>query len=124
MAELNRWFEQKKGVADFRAVYISEAHPSDGRQVRANERDRVIVKTHTSMTERVAAAKKLRDDLGLKLPILVDTLDDSVSKAYQAWPDRIYIIGGDGKIAYQGKPGPRGFDVAEARLALDKLPVQ
>jgi hypothetical protein len=32
VAELNSWFEQKKGSADFRAVYISEAHPTDGRQ--------------------------------------------------------------------------------------------
>jgi len=124
VAELNRWFEQKKGVADFRVIYITEAHPTDGQQVRANERDRVLIKQHTNLQERLKAAAQLRDDLGLKIPILVDGTDNAVAKAYVAWPDRIYIVHGDGKIAYAGKPGPRGFDVAEARKALDALPVQ
>lgn len=56
MDKLNRWFELNKDKADFRAVYIAEAHPTDGWQVPQNERDKVLVATHKQMKEREAAA--------------------------------------------------------------------
>jgi hypothetical protein len=124
VAALNSWFEQKKGIADFRLVYISEAHPTDGWQVRANVRDGVLIGQHTGLDDRLAAARRLRDELGLKLPILVDGMDDAVAKAFAAWPDRVAILGGEGRLAYIGRPGPRGFDVGEAKKALDLLPIQ
>lgn len=122
MGQLNRWFEQEKQAADFRVVYISEAHPSDGRQVPKNERDNVLIKTHKSIDDRRAAAKRLRDDLGITIPIVLDGLDDGIAKAFQAWPDRIAIIDRDGKVAYYGRPGPAGFSVAEAAKALGDVP--
>jgi hypothetical protein len=36
-----------------------------------------------------------------------------VEQAYAAWPDRIYVVGTDGRIAYKGGPGPRGFSAEE-----------
>ena len=38
--------------------------------------------------------------------------------AYAAWPDRLYVVGVDGKIAYQGGPGPGGFRVNEVEAWL------
>lgn len=58
------------------------------------------------------------DDLDLPLPALVDRLDDRVNKAYGAQPDRLYLVGKDGKIAYAGAPGPRGFDPDEWEAAI------
>ena len=29
---------------------------------------------------------------------------------YGGWPDRLYLIDGGGRIAYQGGEGPFGFD--------------
>jgi hypothetical protein len=66
-------------------------------------------------------AREFAAQFKLSLPILVDTLDDRMEKAFAGWPDRIYIIGGDGKIAYKGRPGPRGFIVAEAIPVMDRL---
>ena len=43
------------------------------------------------------------------MPALIDRLDDKVNQAYQALPDRLYLIGKDGKIAFAGERGPRGF---------------
>jgi hypothetical protein len=117
---LNRWFEQDQKKAVFRAVYVREAHPTDGWQVQANRRDSVLVANHTSMKDRQAAAQKLKDDLGLKIPILVDGMDDAIEKAYSGWPDRIYIVH-KGKIAYKGDPGPRGFRPEEAMGVLARL---
>ncbi len=50
-------------------------------------------------------------------------MDDAVNKAYSAWPDRIYVIGVDGKIALMGGQGPRGFapSVKDTRAWLEKL---
>jgi hypothetical protein len=44
------------------------------------------------------------------IPALVDELDDAVSIAYAAWPDRLYLVDIDGRIAYHGGRGPFGFD--------------
>ena len=44
------------------------------------------------------------------LPTVVDTLDDAASRAYDAWPDRLYLVARDGRVRYQGAPGPEGFD--------------
>ena len=48
-------------------------------------------------------------------------MDDAGCKAFSAWPERIYILGVDGDIAYQGGHGPYDFRVDEAREALADL---
>lgn len=121
MDTLNSWFERDQDRADFRVVYIREAHPSDGWQVPANEKDGVILKQPVTMEERTAAARQLRDELGLKLPIIVDGMDDGLSRAYSGWPDRLFIIDKEGKVAYSGEQGPRGFRPDLAQMALDRL---
>lgn len=110
-----------KGKADFRTIYISEAHPTDGWQVPANRRDRVLIATHKTLDDRRAAARTLRESLGLKLPVFVDSLDDTAAKAYAAWPDRIYIVDKEGKIAFRSGPGPAGFIPKDAEAALASL---
>jgi type I thyroxine 5'-deiodinase len=60
-------------------------------------------------------------DLGLTLPALVDTPDDRVDRAYMGWPDRLYVIDVDGRIAYKSAPGPFGFETSEVRDALVRL---
>lgn len=114
-------YAKYKEEADFLVVYIREAHPEDGWQVRANERDGVIIKSHKSEEERIEAASACAVGLKLSMPILIDDMNDTVEKAYQGWPDRIYIVGKDGKIAYKGARGPAGFKPKEAEEALKKL---
>ncbi|MGK0203283.1 MAG: hypothetical protein ACI89X_001164 [Planctomycetota bacterium] len=64
--------------------------------VTAEERDRM-------------ATFSLRE-LGLTMPAVVDTLDDTTSSDYAGWPERLFLIASDGKVAYRGGPGPFGFD--------------
>ena len=59
--------------------------------------------------------------MGLTLPVLVDRLDDAASNAFAAWPERIYVVDRDGRIAYVGGPGPFEFDPDAAAAALDEL---
>lgn len=63
--------------------------------------------------ERVAIASACSLGLRLTVPILVDTADNAADRAFQAWPERIYVIDTAGRIAYQGGKGPYGFDPEE-----------
>jgi len=104
--------------AAFFVVYIGEAHPSDAWQLPSNLRDQVVFASPTDMASRTELAEVCVVRLGLKLPAVVDLFDDSTEKAYTGWPDRLYLIGVDGRVAYKSKPGPFGFkpDALEAAL--------
>jgi type I thyroxine 5'-deiodinase len=58
--------------------------------------------------------------LKLSLPTVVDREDNRVNVAYAGWPDRLYVIGVDGRIAYKGGPGPAGFRVGEVEQWLKR----
>jgi hypothetical protein len=102
-------------------VYIAEAHAVDGWQVRANQEAGICIRQHTTLAERLAAARRCAAELRLTIPTLVDGMDDAACVAYAAWPDRIYVVGTDGRVAYKGAPGPRGFRVGEAAAALTRI---
>jgi Iodothyronine deiodinase len=102
-------------------VYIAEAHSTDGWQLPANLEDDVLLAQHRSIEQRLAAASASVTRLGLTMPVLVDDMDDGVSNAFAAWPERIYVIDGDARIAYVGGPGPFEFDPDAAFALLDEL---
>ena len=53
------------------------------------------------------------------MPVVVDEIDDAVASAYGALPDRLYLIGRGGNIAFQGDPGPWGFQPASLDAAIE-----
>ena len=86
-------------------------------------KNKFLITDPKSLEERRKAAKDFAKSLNLSLPILVDEMDDGAEKAYAAWPDRLYVIDGDGKVALKGGKGPRGFQpaVTAAPGVLDEL---
>ena len=72
-----------------------------------------------STAERREVAAKFVADMNLKLPALLDGVDDAVGRAYASHPDRLYLIGKDGLIAYAGDRGPFGFKPGELRDAIE-----
>jgi len=56
----------------------------------------------------------------IRMPVLLDALDNRVARAYGGWPDRLYLVGKDGRIAWQGEPGPFGFKPEELESAIAK----
>ncbi len=94
--------------AQFFVVYIKEAHPTDDWHNPVNPRLKYI-KDPTSFFERVQVASTCVSDLKLEIPCLVDDIENTAARAYKAWPDRLFVIGKDGRIAYTGGPGPHGF---------------
>ena len=80
-----------------------------------------IVEDPVTLAERMAVAGVCMTRLALEpIPALVDGMDDAVSKAYDAHPDRMYLVGRDGTIVYQGGPGPMGFEPDELETAIRK----
>lgn len=99
-------------------VYIREAHAIDSRAPMGGN-GMPIVEDPVSQGERNAVAKVCMAKLSLEpMPALVDTMDDAANRAYAAWPDRLYLIGTDGTVAYRGGPGPFGFKPDELERAI------
>jgi len=71
--------------------------------------------------ERRALAGTCETRLKYGIPTLVDEMDDGVMKAYAAWPDRLYLVDLDGRMAYAGGVGPRGFKPSKLKRAIEQL---
>lgn len=94
----------------FLVVYIREAHALDSPWPMGGG-GTPIVEDPLDLAERRSVARRCMTALALEpIPAVVDELDDGVATAYDAHPDRLYLVGRDGRIAYRGGPGPFGFD--------------
>jgi hypothetical protein len=89
--------------------------------VEDNERDRVLYVQPTTLAERTAIANSCAVNLALSIPVLIDDLQNSTDLEYFALPDRLYLIGRDGRVAYRSAPGPFGFITAELEKAVEQI---
>ena len=102
----------------FFVVYIREAHALDSPSPLGGG-SMPIIEDPLNLLERRDVAQQCMTALSLKpMPALVDELDDAVGSAYDAHPDRLYLVGRDGRIAYRGGPGPFGFSPDELEAAI------
>lgn len=106
---------------EFFMVYIKEAHPTDGRQSKSNIRENILIRQPKSLLERTKIAEHMCTELKIDLPPLVDTIDDKTNNAYSAAPDRLYLVGVNGKIIYKSDPGPWGFDARELEREVEAV---
>jgi Iodothyronine deiodinase len=90
--------------------------------MESNIKDKVVFASPKDEEERALVAGACVRKLGIKFPAVVDGFDNATERAYTGWPDRIYLIDGNGRIAYKSKPGPFGFKPDELRSALERLP--
>ena len=107
-----------KDRADFYAVYIKEAHPTDGWRSRGNDRAGIEIAQAKSFEDRVKAAERCCGALQMEIPLVVDGIDNRVGEAYSAFPDRLYVIDRNGKVAYKSGRGPFGFIPSEMEQSL------
>jgi hypothetical protein len=119
LGELEELYDRRGDEVAFFIVYIREAHPEDGWVLADNRREEVAVVDPTSLEERAAAADACVVRLRTRIPVLLDGVDDAVALAYGGWPDRLYLIGSDGHVAFQGERGPDGFKPEELAAAIE-----
>ena len=106
------------GQVEFLAVYVREAHPTDGWRMTSNDRVGIVFGQPTKLQERVDVAEKCCQSLAMSMPLLVDEINDRVGHAYSCMPDRLYVIDRSGSVAYKGGRGPFGFKPGEMEQSL------
>ena len=116
---LEAMYRQWKDQVEFLRVYVREAHPSDthaptGTNARAN----ILVKQPRTFDERCTVARRFSTEMQIETPMVVDEIDNRVGQAYGGWPDRLYLIDRDGRVVYQGGPGPFAFNPRELEQSL------
>lgn len=115
---IERLVQRYEGRAKFFLVYVREAHPKDGWWMLSNQRAGIELPQPTTFDERKAAATTCRNHLELSIPMLVDTLDDTVGSTYSGMPNRLYVINRDGRIVFKNGRGPFGFHPRQLEQAL------
>ena len=107
-----------KGRVEFLAVYISEAHPTDGWRMETNDRVGIKFRQPLTNAERGAVAMECCSAMKIKMPMVVDDINDRVGHLYSGMPDRLYVIDRRGRVTYKSGRGPRGFKPAEMEQSL------
>ena len=70
-------------------MYTREAHPGE------------VVGAHETFAAKLDSARKLRDEVGIRRPILVDDLEGTAHRAYGLLPNMSWVIGRGGSILYK-----------------------
>ena len=111
-------YDRLRNEVAFVVVYIREAHPEDGWVVIDNREDDIRVFDPTTDAERRRVVESCVLRLSVRMPVVIDGIEDGIAAAYGAWPDRLYLVGRDGRIAFQGGTGPFGFLPEELEAAI------
>jgi alkyl hydroperoxide reductase subunit AhpC len=87
---LNRLYDQLRGGdIEFLFVYTREAHPGER------------LPAHGSMSQKANAAKILRDEEDLRMPVLIDDVHGSIHKKYSKLPNAAFLIDKSGRVAFR-----------------------
>lgn len=70
-------------------MYTREAHPGEN------------LPAHRTVEDKQAAARRLRDEIGISRPILVDGLEGAAHHAYGLMPNMTWVLGRGGVILYK-----------------------
>ena len=102
----------------FYLIYIREAHPHDGWRVPNNLYENIIYDEPTTDAERTEVAAACQINLDIRMPMLVDRIDNDVEAKYVGLPMRLFLVDGAGRIAFAGEKGPFGWDDQAFEAAL------
>jgi type I thyroxine 5'-deiodinase len=89
--------------------------------MESNVKDKVVFASPKTEEDRALIAGACVRKLGIEFPAVLDAFGNSTEKAYTGWPDRIYLIDSQGRVAYKSKPGPFGFKPEELAIALSQV---
>jgi hypothetical protein len=119
LGPLDEIFERYGDRVAFALVYIREAHPEDGWVVKMNREQGIAVRDPVTDEERRDVAKDCALRMKVRMPVLVDPIDDRTARAYGALPTRLYLVGKGGQITYQQPAGPWHLKPPELKQAIE-----
>ena len=90
-------------------------------QMPSNERDHVLLYSPRTDADRFENAGQCIRKLGIRIPALIDSIDDRTEMAHTGWPERLYVIARGGGVAYKSEPGPFGFKPKLMETCLRKV---
>jgi len=105
---MERMYQEYKDIAEFRIVYISEAHAIDDARPNPFAELKGIYE-HKDYGQRCSTAEMMMQEENITIPCIIDDMDNNVSVAYKALPDRLYVVRKDGRLAIAGERGPWGL---------------
>jgi hypothetical protein len=113
-------YREFRDRAEFLWVYIREAHPDSVLSLRdASGQEKLTpVPQHTEFSSRSSVAAACQRTWELQMPIAVDGIDNSAGQAYAGWPNRMVVVGTDGRIAFASPGAPGGTNAEQLRAWL------
>ncbi|RDD35783.1 Type I iodothyronine deiodinase [Trichoplax sp. H2] len=101
-----------------------EAHAADEWALPLiNENLGVCFLQPKKLEARINIAKEFINRFQFQLPFFIDCIENETMKAYDAVPERLYVVD-DGKIVYSGGPGPFAYSVDDMEQFLEKYVVE
>src|SRR6478609_6975448 len=89
IVQINELYDRFRGDdIEFLFIYVREAHPGE------------VIPAHNSMREKIEAARLLRDEEDMHMPILVDDLRGSIHRKYSKLPNPAFLIDKSGRVAF------------------------
>jgi hypothetical protein len=118
---LNEIAGKYRQQVDFYCIYIQEAHPQNGWQVEANIEQDILYDQPETIEAREEIAQVCALRLSFTMPMLLDDMTNQVDRLYNALPERLYLIGADGRVVFKTVAGSVGFDPEAWLAAIDAL---
>ncbi len=118
---LNEAYDKYKDWMHFYCLYIHEAHPEDGWQIKVNLDEKIVYDQPKTMEERADVAEACQLDLRIRMPVLLGDMENKTAIAYAAHPVRLFVIDGNGILVHRSGMGPRDLDVEGALAAIEKI---
>jgi len=81
-------------------IYIEEAHAEDEWPLSTE----FTIKQHKTIEERLTAARRLVEEFGSKITVLVDTMANEFNQKFFVWPERWFLLDPEGKLLRVGSP--------------------
>ena len=87
---INKLYDEfRGGDIDFLFIYVREAHPGER------------IPPHGSMNEKIQAARLLRDQEDIEMPVVVDDVRGSIHRKYSKLPNPAFLIDKAGRVAFR-----------------------
>ena len=115
---IEKLYERYKDRAKFYLVYVREAHPKESWWMMSNQRAGIEIAQPKDFTGRREVAETCQKHLDLKIPFLVDSIEDTVGAQYSGMPNRLYLIDQHGRVAFKNGRGPFGFHPRQLEQAV------